>query len=172
VAAPATDLGELLADDIGTVSGVTIASYAFNAYSNVYGASEPDARLTTILTPAGAAATREMAALCLFGQQSELHDLARPLVGHYLAGDPRTTLPWSSLLTQNTPGAVKLTAPLFIAQGQTDTLVHPASTARFAAHERSLGTAVTYDFIPKTGHGLVALRAIPALMKWLAKIAH
>jgi len=38
VAAPAADLGTLLDDDIGNVSGVTIGSYAFAAYQQAYAA--------------------------------------------------------------------------------------------------------------------------------------
>jgi pimeloyl-ACP methyl ester carboxylesterase len=167
VAAPATNLGELLKADIGDVSGVTIGSYAFAAYSSVYGPTTPGATLDTILTPAGVAATPKMAALCLFGQNATLHSIARPLIGHYLSGDPSTTQPWAALLAKNTPGTVALPVPLFIAQGATDVLVRPATTAQFAATERGLGTKVTYLSIPKTGHGLVAYRALPTLMPWL-----
>ena len=166
VAAPAADLGALLNSDIGDVSGVTIASYAFHAYASVYGPSTPGARLDTILTPAGAAQTDAMAAMCLGGQHFPLHALARPLIGNYLAHDPGTTEPWKTLLAANTPGSVKLTVPLFVAQGESDALVHPESTRAFAEHECRMGSAVTYLSIPDTGHGLVALRALPTLMPW------
>ena len=166
VAAPATDLGELLQSDIGDVSGVSIASYAFAAYNTVY-ASTPGMSLESILTPAGIAHTSEMASLCLLGQNKELHAIATPLVGDYLLGDPSKIEPWATLLNQNTPGATRLDAPLFIAQGQIDTLVHPEITAQFARHEQSLGTAVTFVPIPNTGHGLVALKALPHLFEWL-----
>jgi pimeloyl-ACP methyl ester carboxylesterase len=168
VAAPATELGELLGDDINDVSGVTIGSYAFNAYAEVYGPSTPGASLDTILTPAGAAATPTMAGLCLFGENSELHSIAKPLVGAYLKSDPTETQPWATLLDENTPGATPLTVPLFVAQGETDTLVRPSATAEFVAHECAIGTNVTSLRIPSTGHGLVALRAVEPLMKWLA----
>jgi pimeloyl-ACP methyl ester carboxylesterase len=165
VAAPATDLGALLTADIDDVSGVTIGSYAFDAYSTVYGPP-----LDSILTPAGAAATPGMANLCLLGQNKELHTIATPLIGRYLRADPATTEPWAGLLQQNTPGATRLTVPLFVAQGETDALVRPEVTARFVAHERSLGTTVEFDRIPDTGHGLVGLRALKTLLPWLASV--
>ncbi|WP_374855539.1 alpha/beta fold hydrolase [Herbiconiux wuyangfengii] len=167
VAAPATNLAELLKADVGDVSGVTIGSYAFAAYSSVYGPSTPGATLDTILTPEGAAATDEMADLCLFGQNKQLHDIATPLIGHYLASDPGTTEPWATLLAENTPGGVRLPVPLFVAQGDTDQLVRPEITAQFVAAERALGTEVTFETIPDTGHGLVAVRAVPKLVDWL-----
>ena len=127
----------------------------------------PGATLDTILTPAGAAATPGMAQLCLFGQNGELHRIATPLIGGYLAGDPSTTEPWATLLRQNTPGATRLPAPLFVAQGAADVLVRPELTWQFADHECSLGTHVTRLSIPQIGHGEVALRALPTLLPWL-----
>lgn len=41
VAAPAADLGTLLDDDIGDVSGVSLGSYAFQTYQSVYGPGTP-----------------------------------------------------------------------------------------------------------------------------------
>ncbi|AMB59153.1 lipase family protein [Microterricola viridarii] len=171
VAAPATELGGLLNADIGDVSGVTIGAYAFDAYSSAYAASEPGLRLDAILTPAGVAALPEMAALCLLGQNSALHVIARPLIGGFLAHDPTTTEPWASLLAENTPGAAAIPVPLFVAQGASDTLVRPALTAEFVEEQRALGADVESHVIPDTGHALVALRAMPALMRWLAQHA-
>jgi alpha-beta hydrolase superfamily lysophospholipase len=168
VAAPATDLGALLDDDIDDISGVTISSYAFAAYSEVYASRGAD--LDTILTPAGVKATPSMTALCLLGQNSAIHKIARPLVGAYFSGDPTTVEPWATLLTENSPGAVPLTVPLLIAQGQTDALVDPTTTLAFADHECAIGTRVSYLSLPDTGHSLVALRAVPRLLPWFEAV--
>jgi pimeloyl-ACP methyl ester carboxylesterase len=170
VAAPATDLAALLKDDIGDVSGVTIGSYAFQSFSTVYGPTVPGTNLDTILTPAGVKATPVMAKLCLVSGHLVLHAIAGKLLGGYLAGDPATTEPWATLLQQNTPGQTPLTVPLLVAQGDTDTLVVPSTTAAFIAHECSIGTRVTALHIPKTGHGLVALRALPTVMAFFARL--
>lgn len=167
VAAPATNLAKLLDADIGDVSGVSIGAYAFNAYAEVYGDSVSGAELDTILTPAAIAALPSMVKLCLLGQNDELHAIGKPLVGGFLTADPATTEPWATLLADNTAGAVPLNVPLFVAQGETDTLVDPQATTSFVAHERSQGVDVTYEEITNTGHGLVALRALKPLMKWL-----
>jgi pimeloyl-ACP methyl ester carboxylesterase len=172
VAAPATDLGALLKDDIGDVSGVSIASYAFQAFSTVYKSSVPGTDLGTILTPAAVKATPVMAQLCLVSGHDELHGLANKLLGGYLAADPETTGPWASLLQQNTPGQSALSVPLLVAQGDTDTLVRPSATAGFVIHECSIGTKVQFLHIAGTGHGLVALRAMPTVMKFFAQVAN
>lgn len=169
VAAPATDLAGLLKADIGDVSGVTIGSYAFTAFASVYGPTTSGASIDTILTPQAAAVAPEMASLCLLGQNSELHSIGSPLIGNYLLSDPATTEPWATLLTQNTPGSdgAALPVPLFVAQGDDDELVRPEITAAFVRAQAAAGTAVTYETIEGTGHGLVALRAVPKVMSWL-----
>lgn len=167
VAAPAVDLGELLDADIDDISGVSIAAYAFDAYTSVY-ADTPGVTLESILVPDAVDVVPQMAKLCLLGQNSQLHALGEPYIeGEFLIADPATTQPWADLLQANTPGGVKLGVPLFVAQGATDTLVRPELTARFVAGQQALGTAVDSIVIPGTGHGLVALRAMPELLPWL-----
>ncbi|MEJ3405357.1 lipase family protein [Rathayibacter sp. YIM 133350] len=167
VAAPAVDLAALLTADIVDVSGVSIGAYAFAAYSEVYGPTTPGADLDEILTPAAAAAVPKMNALCLLGQNAQLHAIADPLVGAFLTADPATTEPWASLLAENTPGAERISIPLYVAQGDTDTLVRPGLTDAFVGRQSGLGADVTYEKIADTGHGLVALRALGTFLPWL-----
>lgn len=162
VAAPATDLASLLRDDIGDVSGVTIGSYAFQAYATVY-----DEPLDSILTPHAITALPAMNDLCLLSQNKQLHTIAQPLVGRFLTSDPETAEPWSGLLAQNTPGGSALTMPLFVAQGESDKLVRPSATDAFVASARADGTTVTYDRIPGATHATVALRSLRSLFDWL-----
>lgn len=162
VAAPATDLAALLRDDIGDVSGVTIGAYAFQAYASVY-----DEPLTGILSPHAITALPAMNELCLLSQNAQLHTIAQPLVGRFLTSDPETTEPWAGLLTQNTPGGTPIGVPLFVAQGERDTLVRPSATEAFVGRVRGAGTTVTYDRIPGATHATVALRSLRSLFDWL-----
>lgn len=164
-AAPATQLGDLLEADAGDVSGITIGSYAMQAYSTAYGQN-----LTTILTPDGQAATPTMATLCLIGQNQKLHEIATPLIGKYFTSKPTTTQPWADILKQNTPGQSAIKTPLFVAQGQSDTLVNPQITQQFVDNQVALGATVTFVPIANTGHGMVALRAIPQLIDWMKQL--
>ena len=168
VAAPAAELGTLLKDDIGDISGVTIGSYAFAAYSSVYASRYPGLSLSSILTPAGAAATPAMADLCLFGQMLTIHSIARPLVGGYLSADPSTTPPWSELLAENTPGSARLGVPLFVAQGQKDELVRPAATSAYVARVCAAGEHVVFRQYPGDDHGSIANAAVPAVLPFFA----
>ncbi len=162
-AAPATNLGELLSNHVGDVSGVTIGSYAFHAYSQVY-----NTPVSTILTPAAAEIQPAMINLCLLGQNAQLHTIARPVIGDFIKSNPATTLPWSRYLSENSPSpSTPLNVPAFIAQGQTDELVTPSVTKSYADTQKLVGTKVTFVSIPDTGHGMVALRAMPQLLTWL-----
>ena len=168
VAAPAADLGTLLDDDIPDASGVTLGSYAFAAYQSVYAATIPGLSLDQILTPEGVAATPGMAQLCLLGQHDELQAKAQALVGHYLRSDPAVTAPWSTLLAQNTPGPLSM--PLYVAQGDSDTLVLPAATKQFVAQQCAAGAHVTFALYPGDTHGSIALTAVPAVLSFFTGV--
>lgn len=170
VAAPATDLGELLNADISDISGVSIGAYAFTAYADAYASQLPSDPLATILTDAGAAAAPSMAALCLLGQNEQLHAIAKPLIGGFVAQDPATAPVWGELLAENSPSVAPLPMPLFVAQGAKDVLVRPEITAGYVATQQQAGTRVTSHVYPDEGHGGVALAALPDLMAWLATV--
>lgn len=171
VAAPATNLGELLNSDIGDVSGVTIGAYAFAAYAAAYPDRLPSDPLASILSNAGADAVPEMAQLCLLGQNRELHAIATPLIGSFLIADPTSAPGWSAALAQNTPSQTPVPVPLFVAQGAKDTLVRPEITAQYVAQQLKAGATVESQVYPRAGHATVAIDALPALLAWLRALA-
>ena len=170
VAAPATDLAALLRDDIGDISGVSIGSYAFNAFNAVYGPEDRNASLTQFLTPAGARDTPVMANFCLFGQNKELHAIAGPLVGKYLTRDPSSVEPWKSWLAENTPGDAPIGVPVFIAQGANDTLVHPAVTKAYVDRLCRQGEQVHFELFPRTTHAEIAEFAAASARKYFEDV--
>ena len=169
VAAPAADLGALLNAHLDDVSGVTIGSYAFAAYAQVY-ADTPGVDLDAILTPQAIAILPEMNELCLLTDMEELHRLAGPVIGSFTSADPSTTEPWATLLEQNSAGGGGFDAPLFVAQGLRDALVVPEDTQGFVAGERALGIEVEYHEVGWADHGTIAYAALPALSAWLDRV--
>ncbi|PPF35023.1 lipase [Pseudoclavibacter sp. AY1H1] len=166
VAAPAADLTKLMGSHLDDISGVTIGSYAFPAFAEVY-ASVPGAELSSILTPAAIDKAPQMNSLCLMSSLTELHDIGQPLVGEFTLHDPTTAEPWATLLRDNSAGGKKIDAPLFVAQGSADELVLPADTAAFVAHEESIGIEVHAVTVPGASHGTIAYEALPELERWL-----
>lgn len=170
VAAPAADLTQLVGDHLDDISGVTIGSYAFTAFADVYGPTVPGAELDSILTADAQRIVPQMTELCLLPNLDKLHAMGEPLVGDFVASDPTKTEPWATLLAENSAGGAAFDAPLFIAQGRDDQLILPADTAAFAAHEASLGIPVTYVEIPVATHSTIAYAALPPLLYWLDRV--
>lgn len=165
-AAPAANLIALMGAHLDDVSGVTIGSYAFTAYAQVY-ADRPGTALGDILTPEAIAIQPRMNELCLLSNITRLHEVGQPVVGRFTRSNPTTTEPWKTLFAENSAGGRAFGAPLYIAQGEDDELVIPSDTADFVAHESALGIHVTYESIPFASHGTVAYLAVPGLIAWL-----
>jgi len=128
VAAPAAEVGPLMAGHMNDISGVTIGAYAFDAYQRAYASTMPGLSLDDVLTPAARQALPKMVPYCLLTQRKEIHAIAQPLVGGFFAADPTKVEPWATFLIKDTPGRAPVGVPMFVAQGESDTLVLPATT--------------------------------------------
>jgi len=167
VAAPAADLGALLSDDISHVSGVSIASYAIPAFEAAYADRFPAAEMASILTPAGAEAAPKIAGMCLLSENEAIHAIAGPLVGAYVTSDPSTTEPWATILSENSAGGSPVSVPMFVAQGEADELVIPATTTEYVDRLCTAGERVEFMTFPGVTHGGIATKALPSVVPWL-----
>jgi pimeloyl-ACP methyl ester carboxylesterase len=170
VAAPAVELGTLLRDDVSDFLGVGLGAYAFAAYQQVYGevhgTAPPTPSLSTILTPAGVAATPAMAKTCSFPGTADLKKLAQPLVGRYLSADPARVEPWKTWLAQNVPAPRGIGVPILVAQGENDKLVHVATTNAYVHALCANGERVDYDTMRDASHALIGFKAGPQVRKF------
>jgi acetyl esterase/lipase len=162
--APPTDLKELFRLKSEGTFGRVLAAYALDAWSRVYGHN-----LETILTPIARPIVNRMVRLCLHNttQGLALLPLTTILKVGYLKSPPWQTEPWKTLLQQNTPGQTRIPAPIFIAQGGADQLVHPPVTAAFVKHLCSLGEKAEYRVYAGVGHDAGA-ESTPDVVKWIA----
>lgn len=167
-AAPAADLKALMKTHLDDISGVTIGSYAFSAFAEIY--ADRGAELTDILTPEAVAIQPQMNELCLLEHISELHAIAQPVVGKFVSADPTTTEPWKTLLEENSAGGSAFDAPLLIVQGLDDELVRPADTEGYVTLARSLGMDVTYDTVAIATHSTIAYLGLPDLIEFLDRV--
>lgn len=165
VAAPAADLSALMSSHLDDVSGVTIGSYAFQAFAQVY--ADRGAKLDQVLSPQAQQILPEINRLCLLNHVSQLHDIARPVVGHFARVDPTKVEPWATLLHENSAGATGFEAPLFVAQGLQDQLVVPDDTTRFVKNIQRHGVNVDFHTVSVADHATIAYLAIPSLVLWL-----
>lgn len=170
VAAPAADLNALMSDDIGGISGVTIASLAIPAMKVAYADRYSQDELDAILTPDGLAAIPTVEKMCLLTQQKEIHDITGPLIGNFVTSDPATTEPWATILAENSAGASPIGVPIFLAQGLADELVIPAANEAYVHRLCAAGEHVQFEKYEGVTHALIAYASVPKVVLWFEKV--
>lgn len=170
-AAPAGDLAAIFAADQNSEDGVLLGGWAMNAYAQVYGPSTPSLNLATELTPTGLQSLPTFENLCIPTDDTQLNTIATPLVGNFWANaNPGGTPPWNQLLQQNTPGAVKTPAPIFIAQDTADAVVPAANTATLAQQLCAKGDTLNLKSYPGLSHEVIGFDSAPDALAWMQAI--
>ncbi|MFZ4518007.1 MAG: alpha/beta fold hydrolase [Microthrixaceae bacterium] len=168
VDAPGGDLSAAFRAQESNPKYWTVLAFILQAYANEYGV--PAETLQGLLTPPAQAAFAKFVAVCPVAPdtQSERLDLVRALAGidRFFATDPLTTGPWSSLLSQNSPGGAPIPAPVRINQGSTDDLSLPDLTRAQADRLQQTGTSVDYVVYPGIGHPGIGAAAATDTLDW------
>ncbi len=128
-AAPATDLGKLMLDDINTTGGKNLMAMTIYAWNKQFGAS-----MTEVVEPNAIESVDEVSNICVeslidFWEHDEIGkklDKSFLKVKNILDYEP-----WKSITADNTIGALPPAIPVFIAQGTADTTVDPPITAAY-----------------------------------------
>jgi len=153
---PATDLAQLLKDDLDERAGKVVASYCLWSWSRVY-----NAPLDRYVEPSVLHDVDRVAGVCAETDgevfRLPLDDLALP--ADYLSNAIYTSPPWQRLFEENRPGRTPAGAPLYVAQGLDDPIVRPSVTAAFVSALCRAGATVRYEPFP--GVGTCARAACP-----------
>ncbi|WP_428032110.1 lipase family protein [Ancylobacter sp.] len=168
VSAP-TELRRLLANDIGTPAGEVIASYAAWSWSETY-----HLPLGQVVRAADVPALEHISTLCsldtpqrlTLGLSTFAYGEAGLLRHGTEAGQALDHGPWGRLIARNsrpTPRGV----PVFLAQGDGDTLVEPATTRDYARQLCRDGVRLDYQEIPFASHGQAETASAGAATGWL-----
>jgi acetyl esterase/lipase len=165
-AAPATDLGTLMADDLGTGGGNNITAMTLWSWSRVYGAP-----MTQLVTPQALPVINHLAQLCIERWFDMLirRGPTLALEKSFLRVDGLTSIePWRALLAENSPAPLPSAIPVFIAQGTADGLVRPAVTAAYVHALCQQGSKVRILLMQDVGHAFIARDAAPQAVAWIA----
>jgi acetyl esterase/lipase len=165
-AAPATELGTLLADDMETAGGKNITAMTLWSWSQVYGAP-----ISNVVAPRAMPAVDRLANGCIerFFDAIDRRGPSRELNQNFLTVSNLSDVkPWSGLLASNTPGPVPPSIPVFLAQGMKDTLVRPEVTENYMQGLCKAGSAVQWYPVPGSGHLFVARDSAVAAIDWVA----
>ncbi|WP_341728981.1 lipase family protein [Brooklawnia sp.] len=161
---PASDLAGLLAGLTQTRIGSVFGAFMITSYAAVY----DDIALRDYVRPGARILVDETAKRCLT-DPGTIASIATALFadGTVWAGDPLH----GSLLEhaeENTPRGI-IEAPLFIGQGEADTLVLPEVQAKFVADQCAAGQPVEYRTYPGMGHMDIVEEGSPLpgeLLEW------
>lgn len=165
-AAPATELGVLLNDDLGTVAGKNLTSMALWSWSRLY-----DAPMDKVLTAEAIPVVNRLAGECLESviDLLERSETERPLEKHFLSVPSLADMqPWGNLLKVNAPGLLPPQIPVFLAQGASDPIVRPAATQDYAARLCQGGSKVELFLMPGIGHVTAAQKSAGTAVDWIA----
>lgn len=165
-AAPATELGALMRDDIATAGGKNLLAMTLWSWEKVFGAP-----MSEIVVPEAIADVDRLANICL---ESIVDMRPRQAIGKELTQqflkvkDPTSVEPWKSLLAQNTIGTLPPGVPVLIAQGAADVVVDPPVTAAYAKSLCAAGSRVAMLSYPGVGHGMISRDAAKPSVDWMA----
>jgi pimeloyl-ACP methyl ester carboxylesterase len=165
-AAPATDLGTLLRDDIATPGGKNLLAMTLWSWSRVFGAP-----INSVVDPAALATIDKLANDCLESPVDiePRAKAAKEREKRFLKVDNLTDLePWRGLLAQNTIGTLPSSIPIFLLQGTADTTILPAVTDAYAARLCGAGSRVDLVAVPGVGHGMIAVKTSRTAVSWIA----
>ena len=162
--APATDLEQLLKDDVGERSGRIIASYSFWSWSRVYGVT-----LSAVVPAAEVPAIDRVAADCIetTGEAYRAVFDSLPLHDGFLKDGAYEASPWKRLLEENRPGGSPIRAPVYVAQGEEDEIVRPSVTADFVAGLCRQAEIVRFESFPGVDHMRAGRASATSAIQWM-----
>ncbi len=167
VAAPATDLGTLMRDDLPTPGGKNLLAMTLWSWSRVF-----DISLENAVDPAAMPTINALAQVCLESpiDLEPRRRAAAALQKRFLLVNNLTGLePWQTLLAENTIGPLPVAIPVFIAQGSADKVVDPPVTQAYIKELCAAGSRVRTLVLPGVGHGTVAMKSALTAVEWMSK---
>jgi len=170
-AAPATELGRLMAADLDSNGGRNLTAMTLWSWQRVFAAP-----MERVLEAAAIPVVNRLAEECI----ESIYDIvvrqqtARTLVDTFLSvANPVDIEPWKSLAASNTPGVLPADIPVFIAQGADDKLVWPQVTADYARRLCKAGSNVRFLVVPKVNHGFIGRDSANSAVDWMSeRFAH
>ena len=162
--APATELTTLLEDDVAERAGRLVAAYSLWSWSRVYGAP-----LEPVVSDSAVGVIDRAARDCIetWGEVYKAVFDSDGLNAKFLKPGAFDAEPWKKLLEDNLPGRRPIAAPIYVAQGQEDTIVRPSVTADFVAGLCRTGERVRYETLPGVDHMRAGRASATSAIQWM-----
>jgi predicted esterase len=162
--APPTNLAQLFRNDMSTVAGRVLASFALGSWAVKY------------RVPLVSAATGDALADIARVNSNCVTDLAglldinraqKPLSDRFLSIDPTVSPPWSGFMAGNSIAMLPRGSNAIILQGTSDAIVSPRVTRTFVQNSCRNGARVFFVELQSKGHGSSAKAAVPKAISWI-----
>lgn len=163
--APPTNLVSLLKANTASVEGRVLTSMTVTSWAEKYGLT-----LGSIIEPGSISSVLAISNSCIDDLQGKLDALAaqEPLAANYLKADAILRQPWSRLLAENSVNGVTGSVPVFIAQGEADSIVLPSVTTSFFRSACQTSAPIEYVSLPLKGHGSSVVEATVPALSWIS----
>ncbi|HEY3202157.1 MAG TPA: alpha/beta fold hydrolase, partial [Thermoanaerobaculia bacterium] len=162
--APATELAELLRDDVEERVGRILGAFCLWSWSRIY-----DTPLTPIVKASAVSAVDRVARDCIEsegeGYRAAFDSL--PLPSSFLSADAYTVEPWKHLLAENRPGQTPVGAPIYVAQGTEDSIVRPSVTSDFVEGLCRGGEIVRMERFSGVNHFKASHVSASSAIQWM-----
>jgi pimeloyl-ACP methyl ester carboxylesterase len=156
--AGAFDLAGILESHMDDRGSGILFPYVFYAWNSAY----PDVSLDGVIEPAYQQRIEQLAHTCATTPLAYLSREGIPTASEFLAIDPTTTEPWSSLIEENTPTG-PVDAPLLLVHGTADEVIPFQGSVDEAARRCAAGEDVTFLQYLETNHAAVPQSMLTAL---------
>jgi pimeloyl-ACP methyl ester carboxylesterase len=166
-AAPATDLERLFSSNPDHTFIRVLSAYTLASWSRVY----PQLRLDQVVTRPARPVVRRIAGICIAVDRNAT--IAAALVAQllrisYLKERPWDIEPWKGPIAENSPGRVRIGAPIMITQGEADRLITPPITRDFVDELCGKGESIIYRTYAGVDHLHAGPETAPDVAEWLA----
>lgn len=162
--APPTELKAIFTSTMGSVAGRVLTAMTLDSWTTKYNVS-----LDSAVIPAAISTVRSVSNACLDDLDGKLAALSaqRPLPDPFLKQGVLDRVPWDRIVTENSLFGVSGKAPLFIAQGENDSIVPREVTAHFIQSACRSKARVQYLVLPVKSHGSSAKAAVNPALNWI-----
>lgn len=161
-AAPAAELSALIHQQYTTAVSWAIAPEVTVAWPEIY----PELPVSDVVTSAGLENFKRLAYECIAAAAVE-SDVRWKLGETFFSKDPTTVPLWQSAMSRETVMATSPQIPVYVAQGLSDEVVLPNTTALLATSFCSAGSTISLQWMPGVDHLHAADASAPDISVWL-----
>lgn len=160
-AAPAAQVVPLMSEQYAGVIGWVIGAEIFVSWPNAY----PGLAIADVATSTGEKSYEKLAAECM-GEAAGTAELRNKAGEKFFSTDPTTVPSWYNVALSETPPPLAPAVPLMVAQGLSDEIVLPNTTAALTQNYCAAGSNLTTVWLGDTNHQKSASVSGPFVTTW------